>query len=375
MATGVACAQCGEPLQCSSDAYVVVCDHCGERNLVLMDEARYGVEIQQTINGKEAAATVRRELEAAGNVESAFLEAVTDASEHCLYFIPNFESRGLAVMRYCQQKYRERIISKHLNMDSSPGRRVGVVREINKKSIHYDTRISIQAFDHSTPAVKGLRWEVRAIAHEDVILRMADMASMQQRGIVLSPTLDMETFRAQKERLGTRDVETHRDVVFQDDRTLYLPVWRITTRYQGLVYDGFVCAATGVFFKATAPQSRKSRATAFGISYAVTAFITSACIVMIREIWRMGQPDLEAVVQSANALMIVLTLPVLVLIAVLAAMAAYGWDKFRYHPEVVRTQNSTMIHAVGKQGDTWLDKLHQATLENVSRTFDGAIND
>lgn len=367
----VRCAQCSLPLEVRTGAFVVTCQGCGERNLVLLRDARYGIEIKTSVSPDKAAEIVRRELESAGNVEAAFLDRVTRESEKALYFVPYYESSGLTVMRYKQKKFRERIVGRGLNYDSSPGRRVGVVSIVDEKSIHYDTRISIQTFHHAAIAVKGLRWGILTDMKEDVSMHMADLSSMQRRGVVLTPTLEMDVFQKQKDLLGTRNVETIRDPVFQDDRTVYRPVWRITTRYNGMVYEGFVCAAGGDLFKATAPQSRKSRATAFGISYAVAAFVTSGCIVAVREFWRMGRPDIESILETFDIAVFLLSIPVLGLIALMAAIAAYGWDKFRYYPEVIHTPDKTIVHAVGKYTDTWLDKLHKATLENVTRYLEG----
>jgi len=369
------CVKCGEALTLTGGGFAVCCPGCGTRNLILWESGMQRVQVAQQIDARGAVRAACRELSGERAVEKAFLDTMAEHSEQQLYFVPYYESSGLAVLQYKQKKYRERILSKYVDRDGTPGRRIGVVRKIDRNTIHFDTKIVLHPFRHSAAGVKGLRWGIHTEIPEGAVLRPVDVTEMQHHGVVLSPTLDFKLYQQQKELLGTRNVESVRERVYQDDRIVYLPVWRVTTRYRGMTYEAFVCGATGEFFKGTAPQSRKSRATAFGISYAVTAFITSAGIVMIREFWTIALRDMDSVWNTLDILLLLMTLPVLLLITLMAAIAAYGWDKFRYHPEIIKTRKSTRIHSVGKYADTWLDRLHKATLENVTNQLEGVFSD
>jgi hypothetical protein len=275
-------------------------------------------------------------------------------------------------LRFIAKKYRESIRSRYLDKEGGVGRMRGVSTKIIPESVHYDTRILVQRFSYKGSAVKGIRWGLHHLnIDSDADISIADIEEMNSRGVVLSPTVSWETFKNQHEKLGTLQMETVRETVVEEKRIIYFPVWRFTVRYNDLVYDQFICASSGHFLKGTAPQSMKSRATAFSISYAVTAFISSGCIVMMTHFMDYMKSDADMVMSTLDFFMVMLSLPLLILIAVLTAVASYGWDKFRYQPEVVLDPTSASIRATGKHKKTWLDKVSESTLENVSRQLEG----
>ncbi|MCD4654943.1 hypothetical protein K8T06_13535 [bacterium] len=366
------CANCGMELKFASGYRVSRCTECGELNLVLMENGIYNYLADKQINGSQALGIACCELGAEKTVDNGFIECMRKESETFLYFVPSYDCEGLATVRFKIRKYRNKRRLTTLDMQGRIARNSG---EIDLKSVRYDTRITIQEFHHKSSAVAGLCW---GIEHVDLPLdhpvETADLMEMQRQGTVLSPNISMETFEKLHDLLGTRDIETVREVVVKDKKIMYFPIWRITSRFKGLVYDSFVCAATGRFLYGTAPQSMRTRATSFSISYSIIAFLTSGCIISVYKLFKLVENNLETIVRSIDVMLLLASIPLMLLIALLAAIAAYGWDKFRYNPEVIKTPASVTVHSVGKFNDTWLDKLHKATLENLSHQFEGMLD-
>ncbi|MBN1297835.1 hypothetical protein JXA80_13750, partial [bacterium] len=305
-----------------------------------------------------------------------FIERMRCSAEVTVVFVPFYEVEGLTILKSVQTKYRESIRTRFVGGDSSSRRWIGVSRQIDPDSVRQDTRIQPHHFHSSGQAVTGLRWGVEAITPApEYTLRIARFADMQLRGTVLTPTLDRAVFERQCDLTGSRDTTTTRDDIYRIRKTIYYPVWRIVTVYRGTVFESFVCAATGRFLQGAGPQSARSRATAFSLCFASIAFLTSGCIVLTSFLWHIARPDIHTVADSLNVGIILMTLPLLIMVTVMSALAAYGWDRFRYQPEIVITPTGTMVHAVGKLSDSWLDRLHEKTLEAVSSRLESVIRE
>jgi len=369
---GIPCAFCKGIFRQSASYNVFRCADCGRKNLVVFDSKHQIFEVRSHISDRNAIRSVSDYLKLERNVAPTFFPVLQRESECRLYFVPFYDTEGMSAVRFKAKKFDEKRSFKR----TSDGRQHMIsVAKTNPKVCHYDTRIHIQEFRHSMCAVADLNWGLDSVrVNDDAELDIGDMTLMQSRGVVLSPTVSHGVFTSQNQLLGSRAVELSRDDLFSTERLYFIPVWRITTRFEGFVYESFVNAESGECLKSVAPLSVGSRATAFSVSFTVMAFLSSLTLVLSHTLYKILATDIDSAASGIDVMMYFLYLPILAVISILAALAGYGWDRLRYRMEVIKQGGSVLVNSGEKQQDSWLSRLHESTLKTVSKTVEGIFN-
>ncbi|MBN1879099.1 hypothetical protein JW823_03220 [bacterium] len=369
------CRSCGESLDQTEGFGVALCRNCGKKNLVIQASDLQELEIRETVSDADARRRAVNHLVKDRTVDSGFLRVFEEESESNLYFVPFWESEGISVVRFRTKKFRElQLLAASSDSGSQRYRRAPVTR-VDPKSVHYDTKIQFQEFRHLCCAVADLDWGMDDFRiHDEMQKIFADPGEMRKRGVVISRTVPRDVLDRQHELVGARDVEASRDVVIRTDRLIYIPVWRLSVTFEGALYEAFVEAGTGRCLKANAPQSLRNRATVFSINFALTAFISSGVIVLGYRFFCMLSSDVGWVLQKLDLILFLISLPVTILMIVLAALAGLGWDRLRYRSEVIMTGDRILVHATGKFEDSWLNRLYDRTLDFLSKQLEGIVD-
>lgn len=339
------CASCGEPLRRVEGLGVSVCGTCGQKNLVIQEPDYRVTEIETRISEVEARRIAADFLAGSESVDPEFLQILEAGSLATLYFVPCRESKGLAVNRHIIKKNREKL--------------------------PLDTRIQFQEFHHADIAIDDPGWSLKDLRTKpDAERSFANSIEMHRRGIVLSDTISKDMIDRQHELSGTRDVTTSREIIYRTDWKVFVPVWRITVQFNGQIYDAFVSADSGHCLKASAPQSLDRRILIFSASFALTAFLTSGLLMLARTFYRMSSPDMTGLLDKLNMVVVLMSVPMTILLIIMAALAGLGWDRLRYRTEVIKSEKAILIHATGRFGDSWLDRLHGKLLQAISRDLE-----
>lgn len=339
------CASCGESLRRVEGLGVSVCGTCGQKNLVIQEPDCRVTEIETRFSGVEARRIAADFLAGSESVDSEFLQILETRSLATLYFVPFRESEGLAVNRHIIRKNRE----KH----------------------PLDTRIQFQEFHYADTVIDDPGWGLNGLRMKPDAERIfVNSIEMQRRGIVLSDTISKDTIDRQHELSGTRDVTTSREIIYRTDGRVFVPVWRITAQFKEQIYEAFVSADSGRCLKASAPQSLDRRILIFSASFALTAFLTSGMVMLARTFYRMSSPDMTGLLDKLNIVVVLMSVPMTILLIVMAALAGLGWDRLRYRTEIIKSEKSILVHATGRFGDSWLDRLHGKLLQALSRDLE-----
>jgi hypothetical protein len=356
------CASCGKKQPDIIEGEMFRCSFCRSKNIIVIDSDRQLYEIPIDTDNNAALRSVKRFLSEEQSVDSRYYEALESDSEIVLYYVPFYVSEGTATVCFTVRK-----IQNNTDTILMSGGKILYVRKGKPKTAVTQTRVQFTEFFNCLSAVADLDWGLNDFEVKDIrLVYLDDLRRIHNRGHVLTPTMNRETFDRLQHNTGRRQGDYRRDIITQKDKTVYVPVWRLLTRFNGIVYEAFVNAATGDCLKAGAPESASTRATSFSISFAVMAFLSSGMIVFGQFLYAYLFNQIDTWFEGLELIVLLLIVIMIACVCLLAGLAGHGWDRVKHRYEIVKTPKRVFVHPLDKSADTWLDRLHNITLKMLN---------
>ncbi len=365
--SGVTCASCHKEQSGTLNGEVFQCVYCESRNLVVISDTKRVFRIEPETSDTETLENVRRFLSEEKSVDTGFFNSLESNAHITLYYVPFYVSHGTAVVCFTVKKILD-------NKDAilMPGGKIMYSKIGKQKLLEVKSRVQFNDFGTCSCAVTDLDWGLYDLDLNGMPwIYLHNLKEIYSSARVLTPMISREKFEQVQHNPGVRSGDFHREIITQESNMVYLPVWRISTNHNGVVYDAFVNAATGDVLKASAPLSPDNRATSFSISFVISAFFSSILIVLGHYLYSFAVTRKDIFFPGMDVVVLLLILIVTVCICILAAVSGYGWDRVKHVYEIVKTQKKVFIHPLNKSADSWLNKLYDITLNLLTGQLEG----
>lgn len=308
--SGLACPDCGGPLEVETGLTVVTCGYCGTGLLVAGRRRVRHYAVEPRVAAEAARRKAGEWLNRGWNKDPR-LEDQARVGEAFLCFLPFFRVESDAVGCALGTEERTRTVGSGKN------------RRTERYEVDVERKVE-RHLDRTFPAVNVAEWGVQEVDLKGDRLVPFDADGLQRRGLVFPPTgSEMEIFDAAlhafREEVDPRGglkrvrffwLETLRERL----TVVYYPLWVVRYRFEERGYQVLVDAEDGRVAYGKAPGNDVYRAFCLVVAEAAAAFLATTALQ-----WGLGEGIVGLVI----------------LLVVCGLIVAWGWRRFRWGGEIV----------------------------------------
>lgn len=347
------CKNCGAPLAMKNGQRIVICDYCGIKNLVLIENyvQRYRLSPQiplqeakrltvRFLNDKELA----RDLPANARFYSAGL-----------YYLPVYEMTAVRAGKIIQRDIKK------IN-DGFGGERI-------KES--FRANVLMSDIYWNAPAAKLTEWGIENINLEKIrkekALEPFDPSQLEKGAHFFDADIPPETLDTSHGNFEGYLAGDQSKLTQKAIKLVYTPVWLIKYTYHERLYKVVIDAITGEVLFARAPASDNDRVTLM----LIVIFLLAYPIARTLRYLVLGGFSATALQMKLTSIYF-FSLPFFILFCFLLIASAVAWNQFRYSGELVVNGDTRYIERLNKPPETKIEKLARTVADMLSAGIDSA---
>lgn len=343
------CKNCGAPLAMKDGQRVIICDYCGIKNLVFIENYAQRYRLPPQISLQEAKRlTVKflkdKELAQDLSTNARFYSAG-------LYYLPVYEMTAVRAGKIIQRDIQR------IN-DGFGGERIKETFRAN---------VLMSDIYWNAPAAKLIEWGIENIHLEKIRREKAiepfDPSQLEKGSHFFDVDVSPETLNTSHGFFEGYLAGDQSKLTQKSIKLAYTPVWLIKYTYHGRLYKIVIEAVTGKILFARAPATDKDRVS---LMLAIIFLITYP---IARAIRFLAFGDFSPLgIQN----LYFFSIPFLILLCILLLAFAVAWNQFRYSSEVVISGETRHTEMLNKPPETKIEKLARSVADLLTSGIDSA---
>ncbi len=373
--THISCPSCAGTLGTETAGRLVECKYCGSHSVVETPGhvPQYFIEpIMKLVDARRVAQSLLTDRSISENL-------VAEARFHSarLYMVPFYEMSGKRIGTFTQTK-----VEREVKPIAAYNRNAGYYEDYSptpksrapaKKSV--DTKVIIADVLRSGPAVAIPDWGLDQVNFDSIrnelnsALKPFKRSAMERYGQVFDPKVKADDFvKGNLSAAGMKMSKDKTKVAEARIKTVYYPLWRVKFRYKGRLYGITVDGVTGGVLAARAPARDSGRIMWMLLTVGLVTIWFSKAVKLVMGLSIPWQQFVELSIRIGFYAIPFL----LVALAIVLTIAAFGWDQFRYDKEIVFRGEQRIIESINRPPHTILDKLRDGVMKILDTAFTGA---